>query len=85
MKHGPEPNAAIMAGRMHPLPRRLRIAHLRALIRQQPAGSIRGEQLAAALRGEMAAQPRHRINPPSPSAPSWPPMSPGGRRNRRTT
>jgi hypothetical protein len=47
---------AIMVGRMKPLPRRHRIAHLRALIRQQPAGSVRREQLAALLRNEMTAQ-----------------------------
>jgi hypothetical protein len=56
MKRGTELNAA-MAGRMKPLPRHHRLAHLRALIRRQPAGSIRGEQLAAVLRDEMAAQP----------------------------
>jgi hypothetical protein len=37
---------------------RHRIAHLRALIGLQPAGSIRGEELAALLRDEMIARPR---------------------------
>jgi hypothetical protein len=48
-------NPTSMIGRMKPLPRRHRIAHLRALIRLQPAGSIRGQELAALLRGEMNA------------------------------
>jgi hypothetical protein len=48
---------AIMVIRIKRLPRRYRLAHVRALIRQQPAGSIRREQLAAVLRDEMAAQP----------------------------
>ncbi len=42
-----------MAFRMRRLPRRHRIAHLRALIGQQPLVSIRGAQLAALLRDEM--------------------------------
>jgi hypothetical protein len=46
-----------MIGRMKPLPRRHRLAHLRALIRQQPAGSLRREQLAALLRRELLAPP----------------------------
>ncbi len=49
-------SVAIMVARMKPLPRRHRIAHLRALIRQQPVGSVRREQLAALLRIEMTAQ-----------------------------
>jgi hypothetical protein len=48
-----KPNAASMIGRMKPLSRRHRLAHLRALIRQQPAGSIRRGQLAALLRREL--------------------------------
>ncbi len=44
---------AIMAARIKPLPRRHRIAHLRALIRRQPVRSVRREQLAALLRDEM--------------------------------
>jgi hypothetical protein len=38
------------------LPRRHRIAHLRALIRQQPMRSIRREELVTSLRAEMTAQ-----------------------------
>jgi hypothetical protein len=43
---------AVMEFRMRPLPRRHRIAHLRALIGQLPPGSIRGVQLMALLRDE---------------------------------
>jgi hypothetical protein len=52
-----KPNPASMIGRMKPLPRRHRLAHLRALIRQQPIGSTRREQLAALLRRELSAPP----------------------------
>jgi hypothetical protein len=45
---------AVMVSRMKPLPRHHRIAHLRALIRQQPLGSIRSAELTALLREEMA-------------------------------
>ena len=38
---------------MKRLARRHRIAHLRALMTQQPAGSVRKEDLAALLREEM--------------------------------
>jgi hypothetical protein len=44
---------AVMVFRMRRLPRRHRIAHLRALIGQQPLGSIRRAQLVGLLRGEM--------------------------------
>jgi hypothetical protein len=44
---------AIMMIRMKPLPRQHRIAHLRALIRQQPIRSVRRKELAAWLRDEM--------------------------------
>jgi hypothetical protein len=57
MKRGPKPTPSIMVIRMKPLPRRHRIAHLRALIWQQPARSIRREELVAVLRDEMLAQP----------------------------
>jgi hypothetical protein len=50
-------SVAIIFVRTKPLPRRHRIAHLRALLRRQPAGSPRGEQLAALLRAEMTARP----------------------------
>jgi hypothetical protein len=44
---------AMMVFRMKRLPRRHRIAHLRALIGQTPLGSIRRAQLVALLRDEM--------------------------------
>jgi hypothetical protein len=56
MKGAPKPTSvAVMAVRMKPLPRRHRIAHLRVLIRQQPAGSVRRQQLAALLSDEIPA------------------------------
>jgi len=48
---------AVMIVRMKLLSRRHRIAHLRALIQQQPIRSIRRVELVALLRDEMAAQP----------------------------
>ncbi len=48
---------AIIAVRTRPLAPRHRIAHLRALIRLAPTGSIRRGQLAAWLRG-MSNAPR---------------------------
>jgi hypothetical protein len=45
-------SVAVMVFRMRPLPRRHRIAHLRALIGQTSLGSIRRAQLVA-LRDEM--------------------------------
>lgn len=51
MKGGPT-----MVTRMTRLPRRHRIAHLRALIRQQPVRSIRRRELVTLLRTEMTAQ-----------------------------
>src|ERR1700722_2895519 len=62
MKREPKPtlkaaavntSVAVMVFRMRPLPRRHRIAHLRALIGQTPLGSIRRVQLVALLRDEM--------------------------------
>ena len=50
-------SVAITVVRIKPLPRRHRIAHLRALIRQQPVRSARREQLAEMLRIEMTALP----------------------------
>jgi hypothetical protein len=41
--------------RMKPLPLRLRLAHLRALIREEPAGSKRAQALTARLREQLAA------------------------------
>ena len=46
-------SVAVMVFRMRPLPRRHRIAHLRALIGQTPRGSIRRIQLVALLRDEI--------------------------------
>ena len=48
---------AIMANRMKPLARRHRIAHLRALIQQQPFRSSRREELMALLHDEMSVPP----------------------------
>jgi hypothetical protein len=56
MKRGPKLlPVAIMADRMKPLARRHRIAHLRALIKQQPSRSTRREELIALLHDEMSA------------------------------
>jgi hypothetical protein len=49
-------NAGVVTGRMKLLPRHLRIAHLRALLRQPLASSGSREQLAALLCVEMTAQ-----------------------------
>jgi hypothetical protein len=46
----------IMTERLKLLPRRLRVAHLRALIGRQFPDSIRGRELAALLRDEMMPQ-----------------------------
>ena len=51
------PTIEIMIARMKPLSPRHRIAHLRALIRREPAGSIRRGELAALLRCESAPRP----------------------------
>jgi hypothetical protein len=50
-----------MAIRMRPLPRRHRIAHLRALIGQQAAGSVRRDELPSPLRDECIAGPESGI------------------------
>jgi hypothetical protein len=47
------PSVAVMMFRMRRLPRRHRIAHLRALIGQTPRGSIRRIQLVGLSRDEM--------------------------------
>ena len=44
---------AVMTNRMKPLPRRHRIAHLRALMRQPSLGPRRRAELAALLRAEL--------------------------------
>jgi hypothetical protein len=46
---------AIMAVRLKPLPRRHRIAHLRALMNREPGHSIRREQMILLLREEATA------------------------------
>ena len=56
MKRGSKPASAIMLARMKLLPLCRRLAHLHALIRQQPARSVRRQQLAAMLRDEITAQ-----------------------------
>jgi len=45
----------VMINRMKPLPRRHRIAHLRALILQSSLGSFRRAELAVLLRAELTA------------------------------
>jgi hypothetical protein len=58
MKRGPKLTpVAIMANRMKPLARRHRLAHLRALIQQQPCRSGRREELIALLHDEMSVPP----------------------------
>jgi hypothetical protein len=49
-------SVAIMTARLKLLPRRHRIAHLRALLNREPAHSIRREQLMLLLREETTAQ-----------------------------
>jgi hypothetical protein len=56
MKRGPKLTPAVMVIRMKGLPRRHRIAHLRALIARQPVRSVHREELAALLRDELTAQ-----------------------------
>jgi hypothetical protein len=46
---------AILLVRLRSLPPRLRLAHLRALIRCEPAGSARIGRLAALLRDQLTA------------------------------
>jgi hypothetical protein len=55
MKSAHELNATGLIGRMKLLPRRHRIAHLRALLRQRLICPVSREQLAALLRDEMIA------------------------------
>ena len=43
--------------RIKRLPLRHRLAHLRALIRREPAGSVRAHELVALLRDQSAATP----------------------------
>jgi hypothetical protein len=53
MKH---PSIVATAARMKPLPRRHRIAHLRALIGRETTASIRREELVVLLRAEMTSK-----------------------------
>jgi hypothetical protein len=46
---------AVMRVWMKRLPPRLRLAHLRALIRREPAGSTRTHELVALLRDQLTA------------------------------
>jgi hypothetical protein len=71
MKRGSKPASAVMLARMKHLPLRHRLAHLRALVRQQPALSFRRQELAAMLCDEITA-----LKPSSPSALAR--MSPSG-------
>jgi hypothetical protein len=48
---------ATIADRMKPLARRHRIAHLRALIQQQPLRSSRRQELIALLHDEISVPP----------------------------
>ena len=52
MKPAPGLNAAAVTTRLKLLPRRHRIAHLRALLRSSPACWLAREQLAASLWGQ---------------------------------
>ena len=54
----------VMAARMEPLSPRHRIAHLRALIRHAPDGSIRCDELAALLRAQWTARPANENRAP---------------------
>jgi hypothetical protein len=71
MKREPRLTPATMMAKMKPLPRRHRIAHLRALIRKESFHSILREELVALLRDEMTAQHELATAPP------------GDRRNQR--
>ena len=54
----------VMAFRMKPLSPRHRIAHLRALIRREPDGSIRRDELASLLRDQWTARPANENRAP---------------------
>jgi hypothetical protein len=54
----------VMIARMKLLPRRHRIAHLRALIRHEPHGSIRRDELASLLRDQLTARPANENRAP---------------------
>ena len=63
MKGGSILAPATIAARMRPLPRRHRIAHLRALIRRAPVRSLRGEQLTELLLDEITPRPARETAP----------------------
>jgi hypothetical protein len=52
-------SVAVMMVRMKRLPRRHRIAHLRALIARQAPRSTRRQELAALSHDELFARPEH--------------------------
>ena len=54
----------VMIARMKLLPRRHRIAHLRALIRREPDSSIRCGELASLLRDQLTARPANENRAP---------------------
>jgi hypothetical protein len=58
------PPVGAVAVRIKPLSRRHRLAHLRALIHQQPDGSIRRDELAALLRDQSTAPPANENRAP---------------------
>jgi hypothetical protein len=49
-------SVVVMIVRMKPLPRRHRIAHLRALVARQATRSTRRQELVALLRDELSAR-----------------------------
>jgi GcrA cell cycle regulator len=51
-----------MADRLKPLPRRHRIAHLRAMIALQPEGCGRRDELAGLLREEIAGASNENVS-----------------------
>ena len=61
--------AAVIAVRIRRLSPRHRLAHLRALIRREPAGSHRGLLLVALLRDQGAAPPANDNRGPVKRAP----------------
>jgi hypothetical protein len=58
------PPIGAVSARIKPLSPRHRLAHLRALIRQQPDGSIRRGELAALLRDQLIAPPANENRAP---------------------
>jgi hypothetical protein len=58
------PPVGVIAARIKPLSRRHRLAHLHALVHQQPDGSIRRDELAALLRDQSTAPPANENRAP---------------------